>query len=204
MVLRITTGGKICVVSLVALGLTLCACSGDPSANNTMNVDENLTTTDIGAASVDAAPAAKTHNYQDRDGNTYEYVSAVSDEDAKKGKAVGDVSLFEFRGVFDGRYRISVVDNDGRTEFYYECSNPCGVIKAYKQGHLIDRVPYGPTSIIGAAFDDAFNGFLQVSKETRTSEAASSVAPATPSYGSPPATAEPQQRNSEIDNNSAA
>jgi hypothetical protein len=166
-----------------------------------MNVDENLPTTDLNATSDEAAAVPKTHNYNDKDGNTYEYVSAVSEEDAKKGKAVGDVSLFAYRGVFDGRYRISSVDNGGRTEWYYECSNPCGVIKEYRGGQVVDRVPYNPGSVIGSAFEDAFNGFLDISKEpTRFQPAtyATPTAPYYPSSATPPANANPQE--SEPDN----
>lgn len=197
------------VASILVLSGVLTACSASPPANNTMNVDENLTTTDMGAttsdmnaASAESVPIPKVHNYQDRDGNTYEYVSAVSEDDRKKGKAVGNVSSFAYRGVVDGVYRISAVDNDGRTQYYYECSNPCAVIKSYQGGQLTDRVPYDPGSIIGAAFEDAFNGFLKVAKEPRPLQPLAYPAPTTPYYPSPPtspATAAPQ--TSDADSN---
>lgn len=191
-------------VSLLVLGIALSACSANSSTNNTMNVDENLTTTDMNATSAEAVPVPRVHNYQDRDGTSYEYVSAVSEEDTKKGKAVGDVSLFAFRGAHDGLYRLSAVDNDGRTQFYYECSNPCGVIKEYREGRLVERVPYNPGSVIGAAFEDAFNGFLEISTEPRVLQSATYVAPTTPYYPSPaapPAPTAPQPEGSDADSN---
>jgi hypothetical protein len=165
-----------------------------------MNVDENLTTTDINAMEDDAAPAPKVRNYQDKDGNIYEYVSAVSEEDAKKGKAVGDVSLFSFRGVFQGRYRISAVDNDGRTLWDYDCSNPCHVIKEYRQGRITDRVAYNPASIIGAVFEDAFNGFLEVSKERRIPPSPSADG-AVPHYAPPTNSAPANSEETDSDSN---
>jgi len=70
-----------------------------------MNVDENLTTTDVDAEGPDLnemAATAKAHNYDDKEGSIYEYISAVSEDDAKKGRAVGEVVLFAFRGVKNG------------------------------------------------------------------------------------------------------
>jgi hypothetical protein len=188
------------VVSLLIFSAAFGGCSSNSSTSNTMNVDENLTTTDMNATSAETAPPPKVHNYQEKDGTTYEYVSAVSEEDAKKGKAVGDVLLYAFRGVFDGRYRISAVDNDGRSEWYYECSNPCGVIKQYRQGHVVDRVPYNPASVIGAAFEDAFNGFLEISKEPKTLPD-TYAAPVAPIYASPAAPPTPEPQGPDEDNN---
>ena len=105
---------------LVMLSVALGACSADSSTNNTMNLDENLTTEDTNVTTNEvglggAAAVARSHNYDEKDGSTYEYISVVSEDDTKKGKAIGDVSTFAFRGVVDGTYRISSVDNEGRT-----------------------------------------------------------------------------------------
>ena len=110
------------------LSSALCACSGDPTLNNMMNVDANLTT-DISTRSDVPVPVRKTHHYKERDGSNHEYVSAVSEEDAKKGQVVGDVVLFAFRGAHAGLYRLSMIDDDGANAGYYECANPCAIIR---------------------------------------------------------------------------
>lgn len=61
--------------------------------------------------------------------NNYAYVAAVSEDDAKKGVAVGEVMMFAFRGKHDGVYKVSAVDEIGQSTADYECSNPCAVIK---------------------------------------------------------------------------
>ena len=130
-----------------------------------MNVDENLVTTDIhDADGLPISANADSHNYNMKEGLIYSYIGAVSEEDAKKGKAVGDVSTFAFRGVIDGLYRISSVDDEGRTVLYYECPKPCVIMKRHLGGE-VTRLPYSPDSVIGAAFEDALNGRLEVAKE---------------------------------------
>lgn len=43
-------------------------------------------------------PTLPDHNYDERQGETYFYISAVSDEDRKRGIAVGDVYSFSYLG----------------------------------------------------------------------------------------------------------
>ena len=197
--------------SLLLLGASLCACTPDSSTKNTMYVDENLTTPDVNVAGTDSneiASPVKAHNYDDKDGSIYEYISAVSEEDAKKGRAVGDVVLLAFRGVKNGMYRLSAVADDGRTKWYYECSSPCIVIKRYARGILVDRLPFSPASVIGSAFEDALNRRLEESKEPAADQPVSHEG-ATPSYApySPASTApgpvqEPQpSEGSDTENN---
>ena len=171
---------------LILFGALLSACSHKSSLNNTTNVDENLVTTDMNSASTDVPTALPSPNYADKDGRIYEYISAVSDEDAKKGKAVGDVILYAFRGVSNGSYRLSSVDNDGHAVRDFECTNPCGVIKVYWEGQLVDRIPYSSRTVIGSAFEDAFNGFLVAAKEPRKALASTNVPPAASHYSSSP------------------
>jgi hypothetical protein len=107
-----------------------------------------------------ATPSQPAPNYDERDGDTYLYASAVSEEDQKKGKAVGSVLLFRYLGVRDGIHNLASVDNSGRVLARYQCSTPCRIIKRDLAGET-DRIPYSPASVIGAVFEDAINGNLK-------------------------------------------
>src|SRR5690349_8810435 len=106
------------VASALLIGFVLTACSDQSATNNVLNVDENLTTTDVNATALPspAVPPLKLPNYRDKEGSIYEYVSAVSEDDRKKGKAVGDVFMYAFRGHANGLYRLSSVDDQGHTQ----------------------------------------------------------------------------------------
>src|SRR4051812_38716123 len=86
------------VALLAGIFLPIIGCSNN-SNSNTMNVDENLTTTEVIAETSSAPPIPpKVHLYAINDGDKYGYVAAVSEEDKKQGKAAGDVVLFSYRG----------------------------------------------------------------------------------------------------------
>ena len=90
--------------------------------------------------------------------STYYYVTAVSEEDEKKGKAVGNVIGFRYLGKNDkGQHTLRQITKDGKPLSKSFCSEPCRIIK-YEDG---ERVAYDPSSIIGAAFQDAINGHLK-------------------------------------------
>ncbi|HEV2596441.1 MAG TPA: hypothetical protein VGU01_14715 [Sphingomicrobium sp.] len=134
-------------------------CSPNSSgSNNTMNVDENLTTTDMNATTSTAV--IPTHRYDFKEGLTYGYISAVSEEDRKKGKGAGDVSMYIYHGNQDGLYKLTSVDANGRETGRYECTNPCVAIKA-DYGGVLNRIAYSPDTVIGAAFEDAMTGQLE-------------------------------------------
>ena len=128
-----------------------------------MNVDENLTTADFPSANVaiPTVPIAPkpTHLYEFNDGDKYGYIAAVSEEEEKRGKAAGDVVLFVYRGHDGETYKIDTVSPSGAVQADYECKRPCAVLKEYTyQG--AEYIGFTPNSLIGAAFTDAFNGFL--------------------------------------------
>ena len=102
--------------------------------------------------------------FEDREGDTYFYATAPSEEDEKKGKALGSVVSFRYLGERDGKHTIISVDDDGRTVLRYECSKPCKIIKRTFRNE-IDRVPYDTRSVLGAAFDDALNGSLRIASK---------------------------------------
>lgn len=105
-------------------------------------------------------PAPETHNYNFAEDGAYGYVSAVSEEDRKRGVAIGDVLLFRYLGKSEGLYRIQWLNDSGQVISYYECPRQCGAIKAYAGGTM-HRIPYNPQSLVGAAFEDAFLGKLR-------------------------------------------
>jgi uncharacterized protein YcfL len=50
------------LILVAGAALAVAACSSNDNANNTMNVDENLTTTDMNATDMNAVNAADTAN----------------------------------------------------------------------------------------------------------------------------------------------
>jgi len=140
---------------LVALGGLVLATCGE-SSDNTMNVDnlvvDNLVVNDV---------SVTIPNYAEEEDGVYSYIAAISEEDKQKGKAAGSVVRFAFRGVQDGNYVLSLVDDAGETVSDSECGKPCRIIKS-RFGDSIVRREYTPDSMIGAAFQDALNGHLKV------------------------------------------
>lgn len=100
-------------------------------------------------------------NYDFAEDGAYGYISAVSEEDRRKGIAVGDVSLFRYLGKSEGLHRLQHVNDAGLVTGNYECASACVAIKAYRNDGSMQRVPYNPGSIIGAAFADAIAGRLK-------------------------------------------
>jgi hypothetical protein len=133
-------------------------------------------------------------NYVEEEDGIYSYIAAVSEEDKKRGKAAGDVLLFVFRGVSNGKYLISQVDDSGNTITDSECGKPCRVIKTY-YGQTVVRREFTPESVIGSAFEDALNGRMKVKRAAAPpppQPTATTVAPQTSDR--------PQLREYEYDN----
>lgn len=108
------------------------------------------------------SPPLPTKNYASREGNRYYYISAVSDDEKKTGKAVGDVLIYRYLGVIAGKYTIQQELEDGTAVRIATCQKPCAIIKMTDQnGQPLDLIPYSESSVIGSAFADSFNGFLK-------------------------------------------
>ena len=150
-------------VVILASYLLLAGCGTADDQSNMMNIDEPGTS--MNETERDALREALTDpNYAEEEDGIYSYISAVSEEDKKQGKAAGNVIRFAFRGIKDGRYVVSLVDDDGKTLTDSECSKPCRVIKT-QLGDEVVRQEYTPESMIGAAFQDALSGKLKVTPE---------------------------------------
>jgi hypothetical protein len=158
------------ILALLALGACTSGTAGDQM--NVVNADETLTTENIiendSIAKVDPIPTPQriTHNYNFHEDDLYGYIGAVSEEEHKRGKAAGDVVMFRYRGFWDGIDHLEGVDANGRILSYEECKRPCVAIKSRSYGR-IERIAYNPSSIIGAAFQDAINGLLEPHPEPR-------------------------------------
>ena len=113
------------------------------------------------AANLDSATeiSPQQPRYDDSEDGVYFYASDVSEEDKKKGKALGSVSGFRYLGRdASGRYKLGLVSDSGSIISRYACANPCKIIKNLGSG---ERIPFSSPSIIGAAFEDAINGLLK-------------------------------------------
>ena len=155
----------------IAICVLLAGCS-DGSANlpeNTFNVDETLTTENVVAndvTAVDSTPASTTrpsHHYNFREGDLYGYIAAISEEERKQGKAAGDVVMFRYKGYWDSVDHLEYVAANGRVISYDECGRPCVAIKS-TYNNRVERIAFNPTSLVGAAFQDAANGYLEASQ----------------------------------------
>src|SRR3954447_2924202 len=117
------------VVAAVCFWVPAVAACTSNDGSNVMNVDENLTTTDLNDSDNTAqAPTPEpqpTPLFNFKDGDKYGYVAAVSEVDQKKGKAAGDVVLFVYRGIEAGKYKIDQVSASGTVLENDECAHPC-------------------------------------------------------------------------------
>lgn len=127
-------------------------------------------------------PSLPDHNYDERRGSTYYYIAAVSEEDRKRGRAVGSVLAFQYWGQnADGEHILAGLRANGTVDFFAWCRSSCRIIDTDGGG----KIAYSPTSIIGAAFEDAFRGKLRVVDRVQA-EPASAQRPAEPQSASNP------------------
>lgn len=111
------------------------------------------------APEIVATPIAPVARYAQEDRGIYYYVADVPEEEAKKGKAAGDVIGFRYLGRNDkGEHILGLVGDDGAVISRSYCLEPCRVIR-----QSTGRIGFSSTSIIGAAFEDAIAGLLKPS-----------------------------------------
>jgi hypothetical protein len=117
--------------------------------------------------SQNAEPAIKieeakpTPRYDERDGSKYMYVGALSEDDQAAGKKAPDVTTFQFAGKKGEVFVLEALDGDGSVAGTVECKNPCKIVTV-RYGPVTEKVGFTPDSIMGAALQDAFDGFLEV------------------------------------------
>lgn len=107
------------------------------------------------------APAPPANNYNFREGTTYGYESAVSEEDQKKGVAAGDVLLYRYLGKIGGRHVLEQLSPTGAIVSTSSCDVPCNAIRL-QYGGTTKLISYDIRSVVGSAMDDAIHGRLRV------------------------------------------
>jgi len=102
-------------------------------------------------------PSKPPHRYDLKDGSDYAYIAGVSEEERKAGKAAGDVLMFRYLGKQDGLHTLAMLSDSGKIIGKSACAEPCVIIK----NNDGSRTAYTPESVIGSAFQDALNGYLE-------------------------------------------
>jgi hypothetical protein len=147
-------------IAAAALVFAVVACSDRNAGNNASTKVDNNWPANTPASQSQVPPA----NYEEKEGDTYFYVTAVSEEDRKTGKSAGNVVAFKYLGEKDGLYRLELVDDDGSRIGVSECPRQCKVIKSTWRDGSVKHVGFNPESVVGSAFEDAFNGHLKRAK----------------------------------------
>lgn len=140
--------------SLCYLLLMLCVTSCDDKSSN----PEQPTPIAPATPSVAPSPSASPHNYDLREGSNYAYIAAISEDQRKAGKAAGDVLMFRYLGKANGLHTVALLNDAGTVVDTSVCAEPCVIIK-HQNG---SRTAYNPNAVLGAVFEDAINGHLEV------------------------------------------
>lgn len=149
-------------LSVIALLVAIGGCSSPAPTVSQTNLSTNFADRPgLSENLVEPRRPSTPPNFAESENWTYHYVTAVSDEDREKGRALGDIVSYQYRGMRNGRHVLASVDDDGAVLGESECSDPCRIITS-RHGRRTRRLPYDNGSVIGSAFEDAMNGHLQV------------------------------------------
>jgi len=155
-----------------------------PDQSGIMATSDDLVSAPSQPLPPDPVPTLPKHNYDERRGFTYYYISALSDEDRTQGKAVGEVMGFQYVGQnAQSQYVLAAVQPNGAIRYRAKCSDPCRIIDTSYDA----EIPYSPASVIGAAFEDAFGGKLEIAAWAKE-EAAQAAQTAHSQTQTPPGT----------------
>lgn len=153
----------ICLV--FALALASCDSSPVVPPADTVSASNAPAPESSEEAQFSPSPQQPIHNYIEKEGSVYLYEGAVSENDQKAGKAIGDILSYEYLGIQRGKYVLTRLNDDHSIFERLSCNNPCIVIDA-DDGR---KIAYNEKSIVGAAFADAIAGMLTVAVERRPS-----------------------------------
>lgn len=123
--------------------------------------------------------------YAQQDGDLFMYVGEASEEASTRGDSSPVVTI-RYLGQDGGQHRLEMVDDDGSRLGVMECSYPCRVAKQTGSLGTVTRVAVNRGTIIEAAFQDAFNGFLMVASSPAQPATVPQVARAVPKIESSP------------------
>lgn len=125
--------------------------------------------------------------YAQQDGDLFMYVGELSEE-ATEGGERNPVVTFKYLGQEGDQHRLEMVNDNGSRISLMECSNPCRVARQTDAFGSMTRVAVNPGTIMDAAFQDAFNGWLDVAnsptqplRRSQTSNAPSLIEPSSAS-----------------------
>lgn len=153
----------------ISRGLLLLASLSAISACGDSNTD-TTTGTSVEGPTPASVPLSARQNprYDSVEGDVYLYIGDISEQDRADGKALGSVVSYRYFGVnSDGLHELGTLADDGTLLHKSQCADRCVIIK----GRRGERLPFNPNSVIGAAFEDAINGHLKVSKLAGSSPA---------------------------------
>lgn len=152
-------------IRAILLPLVLAACGDSPPKPEiALSSEYALPTIEPSPGPAPIVPQAPDHRYDERDGWTYYYIAALSDEDRKLGRAAAGVSAFQYLGQnSEGEHILASLNDDGTVSYRAKCAAVCKII-ATDYGR---KIAFSPDSLIGAAFSDAFNGKLKIADWAR-------------------------------------
>ena len=160
----------------IMCALVVSACDGDTSANQQIN--EYIPANAL-AAEPPKLPLKPPPRYDEKEGDTYFYIGDVSEEEQKQGKALGSVVGFRYIGLANDTHKLQMISDTGVPIVTYECPTTCKIIKR-RSSAGVERLPYDPDSIIGAAFSDALAGNLQIAKGASSNRKTAEERPSSP------------------------
>ena len=155
------------IVAAVVYGVS--SCKEEPKA---AVIQSNITSEEMAISAAGAVARAETSlpkpvipppspNYETVEDGVYYYVATPSEEQRKRGINTGSVLAFRYFGKNqNGDHMLVQVYDNGSMGYVSTCSVPCKLIRD-GNGR---RTAYRPSSIIGAAFEDAMGGFLESTK----------------------------------------
>ncbi len=156
------------IIALASLMTTACNATkeeenGPYIAPNTDNpipsVETSETTSPTSLIATPPKPQLPDHYYDERRGWTYYYIAAVSEDDQKSGRAVGNVSSFQYLGMnASGEHVLASLKPNGTVNYRAKCKKSCRIIDT----DYGEKIAYSSGSIIGVAFQDAFRGKLRI------------------------------------------
>lgn len=101
-------------------------------------------------------------NYFEKEGYNYIYQAGLSEDDKNAGRTTGTLITFRYLGKEGDLFTLADIGSDGQVTGRNQCKNPCKIIKMTSSDGTKDQMAYQPESLIGSAFDDAFNGHLEI------------------------------------------
>ncbi|QDZ06402.1 hypothetical protein FPZ24_02030 [Sphingomonas panacisoli] len=139
---------------LLATGAVAACTEPDTSVANLIDASDNNT------LETPEPVATPTAYYSEHEGDRYLYVTAVSEEQKKQGRAVGDVLQYRFLGEKDGVLTLERVAENGTVIGQLQCRRDCHIMTFTFDGGSVQRIPFDGDSVSGSAMTDAINGLL--------------------------------------------